>query len=107
MSMYIAGIAGAALIVVSRALPQPPKVAGLDLGQFGVALTIFAAWTSFWTIIDPMGAFDNVFSGLGSRGPDTGAGLILGLIAELHQAAAAGATPLPTAMPGAVGAPSR
>lgn len=102
MSMYIAGIAGAALIVVSRALPQPPKVAGLDLGQFGVALTIFAAWTSFWTIIDPMGAFDNVFSGLGSREPDTGAGLILGLIAALLLAAAAVATPLVPALKGAL-----
>src|SRR5690606_7978494 len=96
------GIAALPIFVVSRALPQPPTVAGLDLGQFGVALTIFAAWTSFWTIIDPMGAFDNVFSGLGSREPDTGAGLILGLIAALLLAAAAVATPLVPAPQGAL-----
>ncbi|MFF9216255.1 hypothetical protein [Streptomyces viridosporus] len=100
MSMYIAGIAGAALIVVAHALPQPPKVAGLDLGQFGVALTIFSAWTAFWTIIDPMGAFDDVFSAFGGNEPDTGAGLILGLIAALVLAAAAVAAPLVPALKG-------
>ncbi|MFD5493913.1 hypothetical protein ACFYY3_03155 [Streptomyces sp. NPDC001812] len=102
MSLYIAGIAGAALIVMARVLPQPPKVAGLDLGQFGVALTIFAAWTSFWTIIDPLGAFDDVLSGLGGREPEAGAGLILGLIAALLLAAAAVATPLVPALKGAL-----
>ncbi|MEU6521414.1 hypothetical protein ABZ892_00875 [Streptomyces sp. NPDC046924] len=100
MSLYIAGIAGAALVVMARMLPQPPKVAGLDLGQFGVALTIFAAWTSFWTIIDPLGAFDEVFSSFGGKEPDTGAGLILGLIAALLLAAAAVATPLVPALKG-------
>ena len=49
LSVFLAGIIGAALIVVARGLPQPPKVAGLDLGQFGVALTVFAAWTALWT----------------------------------------------------------
>lgn len=102
MSMYIAGIAGAALIVVARALPRPPKVAGLELGPLGVALTIFSAWTSFWTIIDPLGAFDDLLSGLGGREPDTGAGLILGLIAALLLAAAAVATPLVPALKGAL-----
>src|SRR5690606_449110 len=102
MSMYIAGIAGAALIVVARALPRPPKVAGLELGPLGVALTIFSAWTSFWTIVDPLGAFDDLLSGLGGREPDTGAGLILGLIAALLLAAAAVATPLVPALKGAL-----
>ncbi|GGP84924.1 hypothetical protein GCM10010266_03890 [Streptomyces griseomycini] len=100
MSMYVAGIAGAALIVLARALPRPPKAAGLDLGQLGVALTLFSAWTAFWTIIDPMGAFDDIFSGLGGDEPDTGAGLILGLIAALLLAAAAVATPLVPALKG-------
>ncbi|MCT9079302.1 DUF5336 domain-containing protein [Streptomyces fulvoviolaceus] len=91
MSLYIGGIAGAALIVVARALPQPRKVVGLDLGQVGVALTIFAAWTSFWTIIDPLGAFSDSFDG-----SDIGAGigLILALIGALLLAGAAVATPL-------------
>lgn len=79
MSMFLAGIIGAVLVVVGRSLPQPKKVAGLDLTQFGVAFTIFAAWTAFWTIIDAHGS---------------GAGMILGLIATLVLAAAAVASPL-------------
>ncbi|MEU8982645.1 hypothetical protein [Streptomyces sp. NPDC048309] len=103
MSMYIGGIVGAALIVVARALPQPRKVIGLDLGQLGVALTLFALWTSFWTIIDPLGAFSDSF---GSANVGAGSGLILGLIAALVLAAAAIATPLVPALNAAlVGAP--
>lgn len=103
MSMYVGGIIGAALIVVARALPQPRKVAGIELGQFGVALTVFAAWTAFWTIIDPLGAFSETFE---STNVDTGAGLILGLIAALLLAAAAVATPLvPALQAGLVPAP--
>ncbi|WP_078888695.1 DUF5336 domain-containing protein [Streptomyces sclerotialus] len=83
MSIYLAGVIGAALIVVSRALPQPRKVAGLDLGQFGVAITLFAAWTAFWTIIS-----------VSSAGP----GLIIGLIAALILAGAAVASPLVPAL---------
>ncbi|MCK7623445.1 DUF5336 domain-containing protein [Streptomyces sp. RS10V-4] len=91
MSVYLAGVIAAALIVTARALPQPRKVAGLELGQFGVALSVFAAWTAFWAIIDSHGA---------------GAGLILGLIATLAQAGAAVATPLVPALKTAlVGAP--
>ncbi|MFE9372363.1 hypothetical protein ACFYM2_21690 [Streptomyces sp. NPDC006711] len=79
MSIFLAGIIGAVLVVVGRSLPQPKKVAGLDLTQFGVAFTVFAAWTTFWTIIDAR---------------DSGAGMILGLIATLVLAAAAVASPL-------------
>ncbi|MFG2607760.1 hypothetical protein ACGFT2_30075 [Streptomyces sp. NPDC048514] len=89
MSVYIGGIAGAVLIVVAHALPQPRKVAGLDLGQLGVALTVFAAWTALWTIFDPAGSIDtNGFD------VERGAGLILGLIAALVLAGGAIATPL-------------
>jgi hypothetical protein len=103
MSMYIGGIVGASLIVVARALPQPRKVIGLDLGQLGVALTLFALWTSFWTIIDPLGAFSDSF---GSSNVGAGSGLILGLIAALVLAGAAIATPLVPALGAAlVGAP--
>lgn len=91
MGVYLGGIIGAALIVVSRALPQPRKLVGLDLGQFGVVVTIFSAWTALWTIFDPMGAFDDL---AGLTTIDTGIGLILGLIAALILAAAAVATPL-------------
>ncbi|MEV5382539.1 hypothetical protein [Streptomyces sp. NPDC052721] len=98
MSMYVGGIVGAVLIVVSRALPEPRKLAGLDLGQVGVALTLFAAWTSLWTIIDPLGAFDD----FDQFDVGAGSGLILGLVAALLLAAAAIATPLVPALQAAL-----
>lgn len=93
MSIYLAGVIAAALIVVSHALPAPRVIVGLDLGQFGVALSIFAAWTALWSL-------------LGLDGLDAGSGLILGFIAALILAAAAVATPLVPALKVAlVGAP--
>nr|WTB36090.1 hypothetical protein OG781_15925 [Streptomyces sp. NBC_00830] len=93
IGVYMVGVAGAALIVLSRSQPQPRKVAGLELGQFGVAATVFTAWNIFWTIID-----------LGQV--DAGAGLILGLIAALLLAGGAVATPLVPALKAPlVGAP--
>ncbi|MEU6254043.1 hypothetical protein [Streptomyces sp. NPDC047043] len=97
MSMYIGGIAGAVLIVVARALPQPPKVVGLELGPFGVALTVFSAWTALWTIFDPAGSFNT-----GGYDVERGAGLILGLIAALVLAGAAVASPLVPALQAAL-----
>ncbi|MEI7033715.1 hypothetical protein [Streptomyces pratensis] len=82
MSIFLAGVIGAALVVVNRALPGR-KVAGLDIGQFGTALTVFALWTTFWTIIDTS---------------DAGAGLILGLLATIVLAAGAVAGPLVPAL---------
>jgi hypothetical protein len=82
MSVYLAGIIAAVLIIVSRAVPGR-KIAGFDLGQFGAALSIFAAWTSFWTIIQSSNA---------------GAGLILGLLASIVLAGGAVATPLVPAL---------
>ncbi|MFE7646560.1 hypothetical protein [Streptomyces phaeoluteigriseus] len=99
MSMYVGGIIGAALIVLARALPQPRKVVGLDLGQLGVALTVFAAWTAFWTIIDPLGAFSDTF---GSADVERGAGIILGFIATLVLAGGAVATALVPALQAAL-----
>ncbi len=78
MSVYLAGVIAAALVIVGRAMPGR-KVVGLDLGQFGVALTVFAVWTAFWTILDISNA---------------GAGLILGLLATIVLAGAAIAGPL-------------
>ncbi|WP_407553407.1 hypothetical protein QOM21_25840 [Streptomyces sp. Pv4-95] len=92
MSVYLAGVIAAALIVVSRALPQPRKVAGLELQQVGVSLAIFAAWTSFWAIIDSEGA---------------SAGLILGLIGAFALAGAAVATPLVPALKAALVGPPK
>ncbi|MFK4146613.1 hypothetical protein [Streptomyces sp. NPDC004065] len=90
LGTYMGAVIGAALIVVNRCLPQPRKVAGLDLGTIGVGFTVLAAWTLFWTLVD-----------LGD-GVDAGSGLILGFIAALVLAAAAIATPLVPALQGAL-----
>ncbi|WP_329036856.1 DUF5336 domain-containing protein [Streptomyces sp. NBC_00178] len=82
MGIFLAGIIGAALLIVSRAMPGR-KIAGFELGQFGAAFTVYALWTMFWTIIDA---------------GDAGAGLILGLLATLVLAGAAVATPLVPAL---------
>ncbi|GEC09015.1 hypothetical protein SSP24_66700 [Streptomyces spinoverrucosus] len=101
MSVVLAGVIGAALVVVGRGLPQAPKVAGLDLGQFGVAFTVFAAWSALGNVFDPASAANNFGSG-SSDGPDAGIGLILALVATLVMAAAAIATPLVPALKGAL-----
>ncbi|MEW2163822.1 hypothetical protein AB0912_12610 [Streptomyces sp. NPDC007084] len=94
LGIYIGGVIGAALIIVNRCLPQPRKVAGLDLGTVGVAFTVLVAWALFWTLVDV---------------PDrlsAAAGLILGFIAALILAGAAVATPLVPALQAAlIGAP--
>lgn len=100
LGVVLAGLIGAALIVVARGLPQPPKVAGLDLAQFGIAFTVFAAWSALGNIFDVAGGADN-FGG-GGDGPDAGVGLILALVATLVMAAAAVATPLVPALKGAL-----
>lgn len=88
---FFLGIAGAALVVLTRALPQPRKVAGLELGQAGTAFGIASAWTLLMWVFES----DNA-----------GAGLILGLIAALVVAGAAVAAPLVPALGGPLlGAP--
>ncbi|MFL4903836.1 hypothetical protein ACJ6WF_11775 [Streptomyces sp. MMS24-I2-30] len=96
LSVILAGIIGAALVVVSRLQPQPRKVAGLDLGPFGVALTVFAAWSALGNVIDPAGSANNL--GGSAEGPGAGTGLVLALVATLVMAAAAIATPLVPAL---------
>ncbi|MFC9397184.1 hypothetical protein ACFTWS_29055 [Streptomyces sp. NPDC057027] len=88
---FFVGIAGAALVVVSRSLPEPRKVVGLELGQVGTSFTVVSAWTLLMWIFEA----DNA-----------GAGLILGLIAALAVAGAAVAGPLVPALKAPlVGAP--
>ncbi|MFE7276763.1 hypothetical protein [Streptomyces sp. NPDC057623] len=87
---YLGGVIGGALIVVNRLLPQPRKVAGLDLGTVGAAFTILAAWTLFWTLVDV------------PEGGSAAAGLILGFIAALALAGGAIATPLVPALQAAL-----
>lgn len=100
LGVVLAGLIGAALIVVARGLPQVPKVAGLDLGHFGVAFTVFAAWSALGNVLDPAGGANNV--GQGSSGPDAGIGLILAFVATLVMAGAAIATPLVPALQAAL-----
>lgn len=85
IGVYLVGVVGAALIVLSRSQPQPRKVLGLDLAAFGVAATVITAWHLLWTILD-----------LGSI--EAGAGLILGMIASLVLAGAAVASPMVPAL---------
>jgi hypothetical protein len=82
LGLYVGGVIGAALIVVSRCLQQPRKVAGLDLGTVGTAFTVLVAWSLFWSLLDV------------GEGASAAAGLILGFIAALVLAGAAVATPL-------------
>ncbi|MGC9442304.1 hypothetical protein [Streptomyces sp. WG5] len=100
LGVVLAGIIGTALIIVARALPQPKKVAGLDLGQFGVAFTIFAAWCALGNIFDPAGAFDGDGGFTSELG--AGTGLILALVATLIMAVAAVATALVPALKGSL-----
>ncbi|MDG9716023.1 DUF5336 domain-containing protein [Streptomyces sp. DH24] len=88
LGLYVGGVIGAALIVVNRCLPQPRKVAGLDLGTVGAAFTVLVAWSLFWMLVDV------------GEGASAAAGLILGFIAALVLAGAAVATPLLPALQG-------
>ncbi|MEU2558263.1 hypothetical protein ABZ626_02790 [Streptomyces longispororuber] len=97
MSVYLAGIIGAALIVLGRAMGPGRKVAGLDLATFGTGFAVAAAWSSLGAMFDTGQSYDEFFKALGNFGggggnvdsPDAGAGLILGLIAALLLAAGA------------------
>ncbi|MER5510309.1 hypothetical protein ABT052_34010 [Streptomyces sp. NPDC002766] len=90
LGVYMGGVIGAALIVVNRALPQPRKVAGLDLGALGTAFCVLVAWILFWYLVDT------------GKGASPAAGLILGFIAALVLAGAAIATPLVPALQAAL-----
>ncbi|MEV0242792.1 hypothetical protein AB0I06_23060 [Streptomyces sp. NPDC050674] len=101
-SVVLAGIIGAALVVVARGLPQAPKIAGIELGQFGAAFTVFAAWSALGNVFDVPGGYDNIEGSNEDLLPSPGIGLILALIATLLMAAAALATPLIPALKGAL-----
>ncbi|MGW1748043.1 hypothetical protein ACWCRD_21040 [Streptomyces sp. NPDC002092] len=90
LGVFMGGVIGAALIVVNRCLPQPRKVAGLDLGVAGVAFSVLSAWTLFWYLVDS------------GKNTSPAAGLVLGFIAALVLAGAAIATPLVPALQAAL-----
>ncbi|MFH8218725.1 hypothetical protein ACH4C2_05995 [Streptomyces sp. NPDC018057] len=86
LGIYMGGVIGAVLVVMQRCLPQPRKVAGLELGTVGAGFTVLVAWILFWDLVDTP-------STVGA-----GAGLILGFIASLVMAGAVIATPLVPAL---------
>ncbi|MFJ3668179.1 hypothetical protein ACIPSE_17235 [Streptomyces sp. NPDC090106] len=88
--VYFGGVIAAALIAVNRILPQPRKIAGLDLGAVGTSFAVLVAWILFWSLVD-------VPDGL-----NAGGGLILGFIAALALAGGAIAGPLVPALQAAL-----
>ncbi|MFG2142446.1 hypothetical protein [Streptomyces sp. NPDC048650] len=85
-SIFLAGIFAAVLIVVGRGLGER-KFGGLELGQLGTGLALFAAWSSLWSLFDgPLRSSEGGFS-IG-----VGIGAILAFIALLAMAGAALAT---------------
>ncbi|PPS67900.1 MULTISPECIES: DUF5336 domain-containing protein [Streptomyces] len=101
-SVVLAGIIGGALVVVARGLPQLPKIAGIELGQFGAAFTVFAAWSALGNVFDVTGGYDNIEGTRADYLPSPGVGMILALVATLLMAAAAIATPLVPVLKGAL-----
>ncbi|MCX5364027.1 DUF5336 domain-containing protein [Streptomyces sp. NBC_00124] len=90
LGVYFGGVIAAALIAVNRILPQPRKVAGLDLGTVGASFAVMVLWVLFWSLVD-------VPDGLSAGG-----GLILGFIAALVLAGGAIAGPLLPALQAAL-----
>ncbi|SDK01969.1 hypothetical protein SAMN05421806_10456 [Streptomyces indicus] len=97
LSVYLIGIVGALLIAVGRAQQPARKVAGLELGQIGVAFTIASALSALFKMFD-LPAYLDAAEGFPTDQIDAGTGTILGLIAALVLAAAAIATNLVPAL---------
>ncbi|MET9698737.1 hypothetical protein ABZY31_17665 [Streptomyces sp. NPDC006529] len=56
-SIFLTGIAAAALIITTRLLPSGRKVAGQGLEVWGTGLAVAAAWSALWAlIVSPPGA---------------------------------------------------
>lgn len=86
-SVFLAGFIGGGLVVAARFLPRDLRVAGLQVGQWGIALTVFAAWSALWSVF-----------GETPQGVSHGIGAWLGLLFALALAAAAVATALVPAL---------
>jgi Family of unknown function (DUF5336) len=48
-TVHLAGLIAAGLFVAARFQPQGRKVLGLGLGQWGIAVAVFAAWSALWS----------------------------------------------------------
>ncbi|MEE1928566.1 DUF5336 domain-containing protein [Streptomyces sp. TRM 70351] len=89
-SVFLAGFIAAGLIAGSRFLSPDFRLVGMKLDQWGIALSVFALWTAFWTLLSSASSFKEPF--------DVGAGQILAFIAVLVLAAGAVATPMVSAL---------
>lgn len=84
-SIFLMGIAGAALVAVGR-MAAGRTFGGFDLGQIGIAATVFATWTALWML------FNNPLSETSDQ-VSAGPGHIMAFIVLLVMTGAAVATP--------------
>ncbi len=84
--VFLLGIIGALLVVLSHLLPAAPKPAGITLSHWGTVLTVAAAWSALWSLFS------------GGTSESLGAGAYLGFLGALIGAVAAVATPLVPAL---------
>jgi hypothetical protein len=104
-SVFLAGLAGAALILLSRFQAEPARsrqIVGLGLGQWGTALSVFALWSGLWALFNNGAGYYAALTGDGTgKIGDTFShsfGAYLGFLSLLIIAAGAIATPLVPAL---------
>ncbi|MBQ0863340.1 hypothetical protein [Streptomyces sp. RK75] len=85
-SVFLAGIIGAALLVIGRFLPEGRKLGPVTLPQLGTGLILTSAWGAVWSLM------------LAPDGANVSAGAILALLATLIAAVAAFITPIVPAL---------
>jgi hypothetical protein len=105
-SVVLAGILAAVLILLARLqgeAAQSRHIAGLKLGQWGIALAAFSAWSCLWMLFDSGDGYASAAEP-SSSGKDLsdlvghGFGAYLAFLAVLVIAGAAAATPLVPAL---------
>jgi hypothetical protein len=60
-TLHLAGLIAAGLIVAARVQPEGLKVLGLGLGQWGIAVAVFAAWSALWSTFSSMYPADEIY----------------------------------------------
>jgi hypothetical protein len=60
-TVHLAALIAAGLFIAARFQPQGRKVLGLGLGQWGIALAVFAAWAALWSTFSSMFPADQIF----------------------------------------------
>lgn len=106
-TVHLAALIAAGLFAAARLQPQAPKVLGLSLEQWGIALAVFVGWSALWS------TFSSLLPNSGDVGVQIGMGagawltllfgLSLAVAAVLSQTLPALKAPLlpePSAQPG-------